>query len=118
MRSTDVVCARGSRVKRNRQLRPVAAAPAVIESLEGRKLLTAVSWTGAAGDNLWTTARNWSTDQVPTIDDDVTISIAANPTILLSNSEQTIRSLNTSEKLQLTDAAITLSAGVTLTGGA
>jgi len=43
-----------------------------IESLEPRLLLSAVTWTGAAGDNQWTTPGNWSTNALPGPGDDVT----------------------------------------------
>ena len=50
-------------------------------------LLSAVNWTGTAGDNLWGTAGNWSSNpSLPGAADDVTISIAANPTITVSGS--------------------------------
>jgi hypothetical protein len=39
------------------------------------------SWTGLAGDGQWTTAGNWSTDQVPTLTDDVCITLSGTYTV-------------------------------------
>lgn len=45
----------------------------VCEALESRVLLSAVMWTGSAGDNNWSTPNNWSGDAVPGASADVTI---------------------------------------------
>lgn len=34
-----------------------------------------VTWTGAAGDNLWSTPANWSTGQTPGVNDDVVLDV-------------------------------------------
>jgi hypothetical protein len=39
--------------------------------------MTTVTWIGNAGDGLWSTPGNWSTDAVPTASDDVIIRAAA-----------------------------------------
>jgi hypothetical protein len=46
--------------------------------MEERALLSAVSWTGNAGDNNWDTPGNWSGSDLPGSGDDVTISVSAN----------------------------------------
>src|SRR5689334_9082190 len=106
MRSVRVVLARGSNARSERKSKILKSLAIFMEPLEQRALLAAVSWTGQAGDNLWTTAGNWSNGTVPTSADDVTISLAANPTILLDQSEQSVRSLNTSENLKLTGSTL------------
>ena len=35
----------------------------------------AVSWDGGGGDSLWTNPLNWSDDNIPGLDDDVTIDL-------------------------------------------
>lgn len=55
-----------SRNRFGRQLR--------LESLEDRILLATVTWDGGAGTFNWGDAANWSTDALPTANDDVVIS--------------------------------------------
>lgn len=101
-----------------------------IDPLEPRLHLAAVAWTGAAGDNLWHTPGNWSTNAVPTVDDDVTISIAANPTIQFTSAtgSRSIRSLVSDEVLALQGGSLSVAetgvlnapsslSGATLSGG-
>ena len=80
------------------------------ESLEQRMLLAAVSWDGDAGDNLWHSANNWSNNAVPTAADDVTISIAANPTILFNatTGARSVNSLVSDEALSFTGGTLTV----------
>ncbi len=75
--------------------------------------LTEVTWTGAVSND-WYTAGNWSTNQVPGIEDVVIIDAGANPAIL-SSGAVTVASLTTN-----TNGAFTLAEGATLTlsGGA
>ena len=85
-------------------------------------LLSSVTWTGAAGDNQWTTPGNWSTDALPGAGDDVTINVAANPTIQVNCGAQPVHSLASSDPLNIsgTLAVATtaqLSANITLAGG-
>ncbi|WP_435018239.1 Ig-like domain repeat protein [Tundrisphaera sp. TA3] len=46
-------------------------APLHFEPLEGRQLLATRIWDGGGGDNLWSTAANWSTDVAPSANDDL-----------------------------------------------
>ena len=55
------------------------------EQLEDRRLLS-ISWTGAAHDNLWSTAKNWDSNTVPTSTDDVVIGSTGNPMVLVDAS--------------------------------
>src|SRR5690242_15706538 len=70
------------------------SARAACETLERRVLLSAVAWTGMGGDRQWTTPGNWSTGTLPGPADDVTINLAANPTIVLGSGAQSINSLD------------------------
>ncbi|MCY2963303.1 MAG: hypothetical protein NT069_06560 [Planctomycetota bacterium] len=79
--------------------------PAVIEALESRVLLAAVSWTGNAGTGLWTTAGNWNGNQVPGANDDVTIDVPGSASVLLIG-DVTVKSLANSETLTLVSNAI------------
>ncbi len=49
-----------------------------VEWMEARTLLSAVFWTGTAGDNNWDTPANWNDEAVPGPTDDVTIDTRAN----------------------------------------
>ena len=86
-------------------------------------LLAAVSWTGAAGDNQWTTPGNWSGGVLPGPADDVTINVAGNPTIMLGSGTQSIHSLVVGDPLQITSGVLAvattaqLSTNLTLAGG-
>src|SRR5258707_15691669 len=64
-----------------------AAGPFVAEVLEGRRLLSAVTWTGADNNGLWTDPLNWTGGNgVPTATDSVTINAPAQ-TIILPGSQ-------------------------------
>src|SRR4051812_15629967 len=86
-----------------------------VERLEQRTLLAAVSWTGAAGDNLWTTGGNWSGNAAPGPLDDVQISIEGNPTVLINSPTQPIHNLVLSNA-NITAAGLT--ASLTVSGTA
>jgi RHS repeat-associated protein len=94
-----------------------------LERLEGRCLLTAVSWTGAGDGTSWTNPANWSTNALPGPADDVTISISGNPTIQISSGIQSINSLVTSDLVKLTGGTLQvgttaqIGANLTLAGG-
>ena len=84
-----------------------------IEGMEPRTLLSAVTWTGGAGDNNWDTPGNWSTDSVPGSADDVTINIAAN--VVHSNDvTDSINSLTSKEPLTLSGGTLSIAAASTI----
>ncbi len=81
--------------------------------MEPRTLLSAVTWTGGAGDNNWDTPGNWSTDSVPGSADDVTINIAAN--VVHSNDvTDSINSLTSKEPLTLSGGTLSIAAASTI----
>src|SRR4051794_31269113 len=69
------------------------AVRAMAEALEPRRLLAAVTWTGAGDGISWTDASNWSGSALPGSADDVTISVGGSPTIQVSTGTQSIHSL-------------------------
>src|SRR4051794_8368371 len=69
-----------------------------LEQLEARIQLSAVSWDGGGDGSSWTDKLNWSTDALPGPADDLIIDVtAANPTVTLSNTSVTIKSLQSQE---------------------
>jgi hypothetical protein len=91
------------------------AAGYMAETLESRRLLAAVNWTGLAGDNLWTNPANWSSNPaLPGAADDVTISVAGTPTITLNSGTQTIKSLISDENLTISAGTLSIAAASTL----
>jgi mucin-19 len=49
----------------------------LLETLEGRQLLAAISWDGGGDGSSWNDSRNWSADVLPTAADDVAIAIGS-----------------------------------------
>ncbi len=103
--------------------RPIEARVLVLESLEDRRLLTIVNWTGAGGDNSWSDANNWSTNTTPSASDDVTIDAAGSPTITLASGEQSIHSLVSADPISLQGGLLSvqttaaLASGLSISGG-
>src|SRR5262249_38797902 len=101
---------RRSRRQRIPQFRPW------MERLEDRTLLTAVNWTGLAGDSNWNTAANWSTNAVPGSADDVTINLAGANVIHSAAVIDSIHSLSLSNPLTITAGTIQISTTVSGSG--
>ncbi len=59
--------------------------------------MTAISWTGAAGDGNYNNPNNWSPKQVPTASDDTTIAPAAAVTVAISGASDSVQSLKTAK---------------------
>jgi hypothetical protein len=94
-----------------------------LEQLESRLAPANITWTSGAGTLNWTDAKNWSTQTVPALSDDVTISTAVSGPITITGT-QSIHSLtDTSAALVLSSGSLTLAAAsstsknFTLTGG-
>jgi IPT/TIG domain len=107
---------RNDNLRRSRSLRPR------LEAIEPRTLLSAISWTGAAGDNNWDTPTNWDSNSVPRSADDVTIDVAAN-VVHSDDVTDSINSLTSTEPLTISGgtlsiaAASTIDSTLTITGG-
>src|SRR5438270_573381 len=80
----------------------------LLERLEDRLAPAAVSWTGSAGTLNWGDAANWSSNAVPTSNDDVTINKAGVGTITIGSGTFGVDSLND------TTAALSLASGAIL----
>jgi IPT/TIG domain-containing protein len=87
----------------------------LLETLEPRTLLSAVTWTGGAGDNNWDTPANWSTDSVPGSADDVTIDIAAN-VVHSDDVTDSIHSLTSTEPLTISGGTLSIASASTIGG--
>ena len=86
--------------------------PCLTEALEPRRLLAAVSWDGGGDGTSWTDPLNWDGDAVPTISDDVTIDVAADPTVTVGagNTDEDVAaaSVTTAEAMYLRGGTLTL----------
>lgn len=76
--------------------------------LEPRALLAAIAWDGGGGDSLWSNPLNWSTNTVPTLTDDASISLPGPRTIIADAGPIRVKSLTVDEKL-VVNAGVTLS---------
>jgi autotransporter-associated beta strand protein len=86
-----------------------------VELMESRTLLSAVTWTGDAGDDNWDTPDNWSTQSVPGADDNVTIDATA--TVVHSFAvTDTIESLTTTAPLSITGGTLSIASASTIGG--
>ena len=66
-----------------------------------------VTWDGGGGeDTSWTNRFNWSGDTLPGAGDDVTIDVAANPTIRIGSGAQAIQSLVSNEALNISGGSL------------
>ena len=73
----------------------------VAEPLEGRRLLAIIAWDGGGDGVNWSNPLNWSVDVLPGAEDDVTISAAGDPTILITTGTQSIKSFLTEEAISV-----------------
>ncbi len=96
--------------------RGVARRAAVLQSLESRRLLAAVSWDGGAGTFAWTDPDNWSNNQLPTAADDVTIDIPAAITVTLASGAQSVNSLTSAEGLTISAGSLSVAAASSVAG--
>ncbi|MDB5291790.1 MAG: tandem-95 repeat protein [Phycisphaerales bacterium] len=85
-----------------------------VEALERRTLLTAVSWIGTmSGD--FASATNWSTGQVPTAADDVTINVAPGIVVTHSTGNDAVNSLTSNNPFVLSSGSLSVATTLTLT---
>ncbi len=79
---------------------------------------TSVSWTGVAGDNLWSDPANWSDDQVPGAGEDVSINLSGSFTIIYPSGAGTtaIDSLTGSDNLSVTGGSLAIIGSASLSG--
>src|SRR5262249_27506536 len=88
------------------------------EQLEGRSLLSAVSWVGHGDGHSWTDAANWSTGTIPASNDDVTIDAAAGTAIQGPSAQTSINSLNIAFGNLTLSGGLSIAANSTIGAGA
>jgi hypothetical protein len=74
---------------------------------------TTITWDGGAGNGLWSSATNWSPDQVPTASDDVVI---ANASVTLDLANITIQSLTLPQSYTVGDNRLLGASNLTING--
>ena len=95
----------------------------LIEALEDRRLLSLVTWTGAAGTPLWSNPANWSTGALPGPGDDVEINASAGVTVEHDAGTDQIHSLISSSPFTLSGGSLDVATTVevdnvfTISGG-
>ncbi len=88
----------------------------IVETLEERRLLTAIQWISTSSGD-WNVGSNWSTGQVPGAGDDVTIDVAgASPTVTISSGSQSVHSLTAADPLVLSGGSLALASSSTISG--
>ena len=100
-------------------VRPVVIhSPAAAERLEGRLLLSVVTWTGNGADGMWSNGSNWSAGIAPQAADDVQIDGAPSTTIQISLSGfQSIHSLVSSSPIRMTGGTLSVDSSAAFNGG-
>lgn len=93
---------------------------AALQALEHRVLLAAVAWDGGGDGQSWDDPLNWDTDSLPGTDDDVTIDVPGDPSIVLDSGAGAVvvNSLHSEEFLNLRVADLTLNADSVFAAGA
>lgn len=103
-----------SKLRQGRQIKSLHRA--TVESLEVRRLLAAVSWTGAVS-SFWEEAANWSSGAVPTAVDDVTIGTGSRTAVIRSG-DQYVRSVTAASGtfLSITGGSLQVTADSNING--
>ncbi len=99
-----------------RKRREISLVPAWVERLETRQMLSAVAWVGAGDGHSWGDTANWSSNALPGVNDDVTINVTGNPTIVF-NANSSIHSLTDTDSLNIAGGTLTLTAGASHVAG-
>jgi hypothetical protein len=72
-----------------------------VQPLESRLQFAAISWDGGGDGINWDSRNNWSNNQVPTINDDVTINVPGSDPTITIRTNAACRNLNTRETVYL-----------------
>ncbi len=88
----------------------------VLEILEGRRVLSTISWDGGGGSLDWNNVANWSGDALPVASDDVTINAPGDVTIIHSGGATAIRSLVSFDSIDLSGGSLALNGTSTVHG--
>lgn len=92
-------------------MKPLLLALFLLASLQAYSIT--ITWDGGAGNGLWSSATNWSPDQVPTAADDVVI---ANAIVTLDVANITIQSLTLPPTFNVQENRILGVSNLTITG--
>jgi hypothetical protein len=88
-----------------------------VEVLEDRTLLSTIVWDGGGGDFNWNNPLNWSTDTLPTAEDDVEISTDfAGITIVHTSDTTNINSLVSHANVTMTGGTFSIASEATVSG--
>ena len=79
-------------------------------------MLSAVNWVGGGDGHSWSDTANWSTHALPSANDDVTINVPGNPTVVF-NGTSSIRNLTDADSLFIAGGSLTLTAGASNVAG-
>src|SRR5262249_34524545 len=95
------------RGSRRQAYRPgIARLRLMLEPLEDRTLLSVINWVNTAGGD-WGTASNWDLNRIPIATDDVVINLAG-ITVSHTSGSDTIRSLTSTDVLNLSGGSLTI----------
>ena len=87
-----------------------------LQALEARCLLATDLWT-SPDSGPWDVASNWSTGKVPGANDDVIINVVgADPTVTISSSVESVRSITAADPLNVSGGGLTVTANSTING--
>ena len=81
-----------------------------VESLEPRRLLSAVTWTGGGDGTSWTDPANWSGGVVPGPGDDASIDVPGDITVRITSGDQAVNSVNSTDTIAVTGGSLTVAA--------
>lgn len=102
-------------VRRSHRSRSSTVQVRAIEQLEERRLLTAVSWISDA-NGFWDDPANWSTGQVPSFGDDVTIDRGAFNPIITVRDDRNINTLVDREAIVITSGTLRVGTSTQIDG--
>src|SRR5688500_3490115 len=71
------------------------------EGLEARVLFASIAWDGGGDGVHWDSAGNWSNNQAPTLQDDVTINVTGSAPLITIRTDAECRNLTTHETIYL-----------------
>ena len=79
----------------------LALVPCVLLMTPSLRQAGVVTWNGGGDGSSWHDAANWDPDGVPTADDDVTIDVDSEITVVHSIGEHSVNSLMSAESIRI-----------------
>ncbi len=89
----------------------------LFQTLEPRRLLATVEWTGGGDGVSWSDPANWGGSLLPGNSDDVDINISGNVTIQHASGDDSIHSLHSTQPLTLSGGSLTVASTVEIDDG-